>query len=516
MSTQANPSDRPPLATALLLCLGIVGIVAAQSSAAGEPHVSHSYGDGASLRYGSSGYQTFLPVVTRDFLLLSITMGQSNHESGLYLDYGGDVDTEVVTVGSPAMEARRSGNGRALPSADGNQVGDWYVQFRANDGVIYAGAPTTRLRVEIEYFDQGTDAFSLEYDALSGGPYGDGRFKGAGRVHKSNTQRFQTVALVLGDAHFANRDNGADFRISDDGDGAEIIRRLTITLLPPGPSVMMNVDSFGANPWDSYPDSDAIQACIDSAFSGDTVTFTSGENSPGYEGYVIDKTIFLVTSSAKSDVTFTSTDPANHALLRADASLKGFVVRLYTRSRVSAPGDIDDITVSHLSFNGGRDVRRCFGADGQEDGVDDSFGSWLPECSEAGDPWCRAGTLAMEGLFAGDDPSQNYTANPSHWSTGLLMDDLHISNTECGTALAMSGAANTILNSTIDTAGDHVHVSGCAPCDNDEGLGDWSDGITFIGPGHVIEDNTVVDASDVGIVFFGGKDTHLGQHGRGK
>ncbi len=35
----------------------------------------------------------------------------------------------------------------------------------------------------------------------------------------------------------------------------------------------------------------------------------------------------------------------------------------------------------------------------------------------------------------------------------------------------------------------------------------WADGITFEGPGHTITSNTILDASDVGIVFFGGKNT---------
>jgi hypothetical protein len=43
--------------------------------------------------------------------------------------------------------------------------------------------------------------------------------------------------------------------------------------------------------------------------------------------------------------------------------------------------------------------------------------------------------------------------------------------------------------------------------ESDEGLGGWSDGITFTGPDHVITGNTIRDASDVGIVFFGGHDT---------
>jgi parallel beta-helix repeat protein len=451
----------------------------------------------------------YLPIVLKSWsppVTLSILLGYDNVEEGLFLDYGGDVDTEAVMVGSPPMEARRTGNGQALPSLDGNQVEDYYMQLRADDSAIFAGDPTTRLRIEIEYFDQGTDTFGIQYDALDGGPFGDGRFKQAGSVTKTDTGRFQTAVFNLCDAYFANRDSEADFRIADAGDGAESIRRVRVTLLSSGPSVI-NVDSCGASPWDTIPDSERIQTCIDRACDGDTVAFTSGVDSPGYQGYTIDKTIFLVATTAKSELTFASTDPANHALLQATADLKGFVVRLFARSRVTNPGGIDDITISHLTLHGGRDERICYGADGIDNGVGDNWGSWLPECSEAGDPWCSPGGLGMAGAMDWEDASQDYLGHPSRWSTGLVVHDLTISNTECGTALHLDGAASTIRKSVIQTAGDHVHASGCTPTESDEGLGDWSDGITFSGPGHVITGNTVIDASDVGIVFFGGKDT---------
>ncbi len=85
----------------------------------------------------------------------------------------------------------------------------------------------------------------------------------------------------------------------------------TIAELPtelPEPE-FISVDSCGADPWDDQPDSDAIQQCIDKAKSGDTVLFTSGIKQPGYQGYLIDKTIFLVLNYAKNDLLFTATDP---------------------------------------------------------------------------------------------------------------------------------------------------------------------------------------------------------------
>jgi hypothetical protein len=435
-----------------------------------------------------------------------ISWSQEDGEEGLYLDSGGDVDTEATVIGDPTIPVRITGNGQALLGPDGNIVEDSYMQFNVDDEFLYAGSPTTFVQIEVEYFDQGTDTFSIQYDAIPGGPSGDGRFVDTGLVFKTATGEFMTMVFRLNNVNFANRDNGADFRIADGGDGAEYIRRVTVSLQEAGPTAI-NVDICGANPYDSEPDSDAIQDCINLANSGDTITFTSPGDSSDYRGYLIDKTIFLVATSAKHDLTFTSTDPDDHAMLQATADLLGFVVRMWARSQVGSPGAIDNITISHLDIDGGQDVRVCYGSDNLDDGRGDNWGSWLPECSDGGDPWCSPGGLAMSGAVHFLDPNSDYQANPDRWSTGNVVDDVYISNVECATALAFDGAAGTIRNSTIENAGDHVHEPGCSSPDPDEGVGDWSDGITFIGPGHLITGNTIINASDVGIVHFGGVNT---------
>ena len=79
------------------------------------------------------------------------------------------------------------------------------------------------------------------------------------------------------------------------------------------------------------------------------------------------------------------------------------------------------------------------------------------------------------------DYGQDYQSNPGKWSTGLRVDNVLIKNVECGTALGISGADSSVTNSTIDTAGEHTHVLGCAATDPDGELAFWSDGITFDG-----------------------------------
>lgn len=434
---------------------------------------------------------------------LSIVLGSVNQPNGVALDSGGDVDTSAVVVGSPPRDARATGNGQALPSFDGNSVPDWYMQFNVDNARLYAGVPTSRVRIEVDYLDQGTDAFHFQYDARPSSET-DGTWTYAGTVAKTNSGAFRTAIFHLCDAYFADRDNGADFRIA--ADGTMIVAAVRVFRLPSGIQTL-SVDGYGANPLDDQPDSGAIQYALDSACSGDTVVFSSGVGTPGYQGYWIDRTLFLTGTFAKHSLTITASNPGNHALLRATPDLKGFVARLFARSRVQNPGDIDDIDFGYVDVDGGRDERVCLGPNGLADGVDDNWGSWLPECGAAGDGWCYPGNLAIDGETDRNDFGQEYLANPSRWSIGIVLHDFVNRRTECGTALAFSGAAGVIRGVTIDTAGDHVHRPGCAHTDEDGDRYAWADGITFVGPAHQIAGNTVIDPSDVGIVFFGGRDT---------
>jgi hypothetical protein len=434
-----------------------------------------------------------LPVMA----VLSIQPGQEVDGNHMRLMSGGDVDTQV------AEGARRTGGGVALPAEDGNSVPDGYMQFDIDDLAIFEGQPTTSVRVDVEYLDEGTDMFSLQYDAVSGGPNGNGTFMESRPEVKRNSREYRTTTFILKDVNFANRDNGADLRLSDMSDGAETIRRVAITLLPM--PVVINVDECGANPFDDLPDSQAIQQCINKAKIGDIVTFTSGENTPGYQGYLIDRTIFLVTGTPQPYLTFTSTDHTNPPLLKATAELKGFIMKLFARSLGVDPAQIDYLTLSYLHLDANREERECFGEDEIANGLDDNWGSYLAECSEAWDPWCNPGGLDLPGAEDWGDASQDYEAHPERWTTGMLVEGMHITNIECGTAFGMGGSASVLIGNVIEDAGDHVHAAGCAQIDDEEGVGDWSDGITFDGPAHQILNNTVVNPTDIGIVFFGGR-----------
>jgi hypothetical protein len=437
-------------------------------------------------------------------LTISIHPGEtSSTADGLVLVHGGDTDTEIVSVGSPAVSAARTGNGVALASADGNVVKDSFVQLQFPDALLLAASPTTSVIVTVEYWDTGLDSFVIEYDAA------DGAFTQTRTVIKTNTQRLKSVRFVLSNVYFGNRVNGADLRIDDRGDGSETIRTVTFTELPPPHRI--NVDSCGANPFDDLPDSDAIQTCVDKAVSGDVVTFTSAGGKSGYRGYLIDKTLYLVSGpAARAQLTFTATDPTDRPLLQATGTLKGPVMRLFSRAGLppAMQGLVDDVTVAHLHLDGDRADRFCFGPNGTFDGTDDNWGSVTTnECPVTGDSWCLPGTLVLGGAFDFGDAAQDFRGNPDRWSTGLLADDLVITNTTCGTALGLNGADSAIARTTVDTAGDHVHATGCTKVKTGEPSGDWSDGFTINGPAHQIVGNSVSDPSDVGIVLFGGRET---------
>lgn len=272
----------------------------------------------------------------------------------------------------------------------------------------------------------------------------------------------------------------------------------------------VNVDDYGANPFDDQPDSEAIQSALNDLKSGETLLFTSGEGDMGYTGYLINNTLFIVMKVEKNNLTLTSTDPERPALLQATSNLLGFVIHLYSRSNFHSPGLLDNIVLRDLVIDAGREIRICAGPDQVQNGKDDNYGSWVPgECGDQDDPWCSAGGITMAGAVDWNDYGQKYVLFPSIWTQGLAVKNVTIKNVECGTALGISGAEGLVQNSTIDTAGEHTHINGCVPTDPDGELSFWSDGITFDGTKMTIENNTVINASDIGIVFFGGKDVRI-------
>jgi hypothetical protein len=163
---------------------------------------------------------------------LSIRLGETNHENGIHLASGGDVDTDVVSI--DGLTARRTGNGQVLPSGNGNETRDTYMQFDVDDASLFEGVPTQRIQIQVEYYDIGTDSFVIQYDGSgTGGAFGDGRFTSTSTVSKSDSGELKVASFGIDDVYFGNRDNGADFRIDDLRDGPETIRAVVIAFSLP-------------------------------------------------------------------------------------------------------------------------------------------------------------------------------------------------------------------------------------------------------------------------------------------
>src|SRR4029079_12731592 len=85
---------------------------------------------------------------------VTITLGTNNVENGLFLKEPDGGATTVVTAGG--SEARST-----APPAD--KTGQF--MYFATDPAYAKNGSVTDLWVTVEYFDQGTNAFRLEYDA---------------------------------------------------------------------------------------------------------------------------------------------------------------------------------------------------------------------------------------------------------------------------------------------------------------------------------------------------------------
>ncbi|HEY64438.1 MAG TPA: DNRLRE domain-containing protein, partial [Caldilineae bacterium] len=151
-----------------------------------------------------------------------------NYEFWLYQndDAPGGKTVPLWRVGT-APEGRYT---RRTDEATGNP----YMYFNVDNGYIYGGV--NRVTIHVTYYDQGTDTWELQYDAV-----GDDNFKSAGIVQKTNTRTWKKVTFVLEDAEFADGQPGggqypgSDFRIWSRNDGDEIIHFVQVIREPGEP-----------------------------------------------------------------------------------------------------------------------------------------------------------------------------------------------------------------------------------------------------------------------------------------
>lgn len=172
---------------------------------------------------------------------VSITLGSANVESGLFLK---EPDGGATTVVSKGGSSARS----TAPPAD--KTGG--CMYFATDPAFANNGSIGTLFVTIEYWDEGTDRFRLEYDAqpdpANPNPDVDAftAAQSGEAIAKYDTKKWVTYQFRLANVYFGKRQPGsADFRINDmtvdvngipaDGEAPEIIRKVVVSKTEPIP-----------------------------------------------------------------------------------------------------------------------------------------------------------------------------------------------------------------------------------------------------------------------------------------
>lgn len=148
-----------------------------------------------------------------DFKEVSIRFGPTRDARGLVQFNLADGQTRTTEAGGrPCLVA--------VPTTHAGR----YIYFRVDESFKWADAML--VDVEVEYFDQGSGSFRIEYD----GPNPNAPFNGAYTasptvVTLADTRQWKTATFRLTGARFLNSQNGgADFRIATQGDPLHVSR----------------------------------------------------------------------------------------------------------------------------------------------------------------------------------------------------------------------------------------------------------------------------------------------------
>ncbi len=158
----------------------------------------------------------------------SIVLGDPpNEPHGLVQIEEGDGRTAPVTVGGKSA--------RQLTNA-----GAKYLYIKIDDAIAFDSTYVACVRAD--YYDEGKDGLTLQYDSLAGA------FAAAGTVTRADTKTWQTAEYNIVDGRFANRQNGgADFRLSAGNDGASI-HSVSLTIIKDDDGVTLPCSAGDAAP----------------------------------------------------------------------------------------------------------------------------------------------------------------------------------------------------------------------------------------------------------------------------
>ncbi|ULL15141.1 hypothetical protein DVH26_12255 [Paenibacillus sp. H1-7] len=135
---------------------------------------------------------------------VSITLGPTPVENGIHA-WAGDNPNGLLTGTVAGTTYWQTNNNAASP-------GTYYFYMNVDDA--YLQNNTQDVQITVKYFDEGGGKLLLNYDSTSAA------FKDAPLAAYTNTGTWKTHTFELNDAAFANRTNGADFRIGLEGGGA--------------------------------------------------------------------------------------------------------------------------------------------------------------------------------------------------------------------------------------------------------------------------------------------------------
>nr|WP_237179003.1 S-layer homology domain-containing protein [Paenibacillus sp. MMS18-CY102] len=164
-----------------------------------------SWQTNADLKLASASVKKTLKGASSDSA--SIVLGDPSVESGITARAG---DNESGLIKG---EAAGKSYWRTNSAAPGDRT--LYLYMNVDDGYLFDNS-TQDVYVSVEYLDQGSGTIVLQYDAQ-----GDNMgFKDAPAYTYGDSGQWKSYTFKLSDAKFANRTNGADFRIGISGNGA--------------------------------------------------------------------------------------------------------------------------------------------------------------------------------------------------------------------------------------------------------------------------------------------------------
>ena len=134
---------------------------------------------------------------------VAITFGPKGKRDGLRLKTGGDGEAGAAKVG----------DADCLQTLPNRFTGNRYLYFDVDDSFYFDSGGS--LEVTVEYLDEGTVPFGLEYDSTDPAATLAGAYKPAGTVTRGGSGQWKQAAFALKDPRLVNRENHAtDFRLT--------------------------------------------------------------------------------------------------------------------------------------------------------------------------------------------------------------------------------------------------------------------------------------------------------------